>query len=133
MVRVQVTNNDGKGKRAEGKITDVAERKQTEFIGNVQVSKTTAFFITAGEKPVPDFYIPIEKLNGAKDGERVLARFVKWDKGDKKPQGEVVTIIKAEDEADMAMKEIILDAGFPLAFEPLVLEEAEKLSGKISR
>jgi ribonuclease R len=132
-VRVQVAKNAGQGKRAEGKITDVAERKQTEFIGNVQVNKNIAFFVTGGEKPVPDFYIPFEKLNGAKDGERVIARFVKWDKADKKPQGEVIAVIKAEDEADMAMKEIIIDAGFPLAFEPAVLEEAEKLSGKISR
>lgn len=132
-VRVQVAKHTGQGKRPEGKITDVAERKQTEFIGNVQVNKNIAFFVTGGEKPVPDFYIPVEKLNGAKDGERVIARFVKWDKADKKPQAEVIAVIKAEDEADMAMKEIIIDAGFPLAFEPSVLEEAEKLSGKISR
>jgi ribonuclease R len=63
----------------------------------------------------------------------VVARFVKWDKNDKKPQGEVISILKAEDESDMAMKEILIDAGFPLAFDPTVLNEAAKLEGKISR
>lgn len=132
-VRVQVAKDSGKGKRAEGKITDVAERKQTEFVGNVQVNKNVAFFVAAGERPIPDFYIPIEKLNGAEDGQRVVARFTRWDKSDKKPQGEIISVIKAEDEADMAMKEIIIDAGFPLAFEEAVMQEAEKLSGKITR
>ena len=132
-VKVQIPKDGGKGKRTEGKITDVTERKQIEFVGNVQVNKNVAFFVAGGERPVPDFYIPIEKLNGANDGERVVARFLKWDKADKKPQGEIVSVIKAEDEADMAMKEILIDAGFPLSFEEIVLNEAEKLSGKISR
>ncbi len=132
-VRVQVANENRKGKRVEGKVLDVAERKQTEFMGNVQVNKNVAFFIAGGDKPIPDFYIPIEKLNGASDGERVVARFTKWDKADKKPQGEIVSVIKAEDESDMAMKEMLIDAGFPLSFEAEVLKEADKLSAKITR
>lgn len=132
MVRVQVAK-DSKGKRAEGKVVDVAERKQTEFVGNVQVGRNVAFFVASGEKPIPDFYIPVEKLNGAKDGERVVARFLKWDKDDKKPQGEVISVITAEDEADMAMKEILIEAGFPLSFEKEAMLEAEKLSGNITR
>lgn len=132
-VRVQVANENRKGKRVEGKVLDVAERKQTEFVGNVQVNNNVAFFIAGGDRPIPDFYIPIEKLNGASDGERVVARFTKWDKADKKPQGEIVSVIKAEDESDMAMKELLIDAGFPLSFEAEVLKEAEKLSPKITR
>lgn len=132
-VRVQVSPQTGRGRRTEGKIIDVAERKHTEFIGNVEVNKNVAFFVPGGEKTVSDFYIPIEKLNGAVDGDRVVARFTKWDKADKKPQGEIISVLKAEDESDMAMKEIIIDAGFPIAFDPTVLKEAEKLHGKILR
>lgn len=133
IVRVQVSSDVGRGKRAEGKVIDVAERKQVEFVGNIEINKNTAFFVAGSDKHVPDFYIPVEKLNGALDGERVVARLVKWDKADKKPQGEIVAVIKAADEADMAMKEILLDAGFPIVFEPEIVKEAAKLSGKISR
>jgi ribonuclease R len=134
-VRVEVARDSGggKGKRAEGKVTDVVERKQQQFVGNVQVNKTNAFFVSASEKPVPDFYIPMEKLNGAKDGDRVIVRFVQWGKGDRKPQGEVLQVITAKNEADMAMKEILLDAQFPLKFENEVLAAAEKLSTHLSR
>ncbi len=132
-VRVQINNDSGRGRRTEGKITDVAVRNQITYIGNISLNKNIAFFKAATEKPMPDFYIPVEKLNGAKDGERVVAKLVKWDKADKKPEGEVVTILKAEDVNDMAMKEILIEAGFPLTFEKQVLDEAMKLSETITR
>ncbi|MEJ7587538.1 MAG: ribonuclease R [Ferruginibacter sp.] len=132
-VTVQISDDSGRGRRTEGKITDVAERARTTFIGNMQVNKNVAFFVAASEKPIPDFYIPVEKLNGAVDGDRVVARLVKWGKTDKKPEGEVVSILKAEDVNDMAMKEILLESGFPLVFEEDVQQAAMELSETITR
>ncbi len=133
VVRVQVNKGLSKDKRQEGKIVDVAERKQTEFIGNIQMSKSFAFFIPASEKPIPDFYIATDKLNGAKDNERVVVKLISWDKNEKKPIGEVVSILKSEDENDMAMKEILIETGFPLAFDKEVLAEVKKLQQHIAR
>ena len=133
IVRVQINKESGRGRRTEGKVADVAERARTTFIGNIQINKNVAFFIAASEKPIPDFYIPTEKLNGAVNGSRVVARLVNWSKSDKKPEGEVVSILKAEDINDMAMKEILIEAGFPLSFEQAVLDEATNLSETISR
>ena len=132
-VRVQVEKETGMGKRTEGVVVDVAERKQVDFIGAVEIHKNIAFFIAASEKPIPDFFIAPEKLNGATDGSRVVARLVRWDKNDKKPQGEIITILSAKNESDMAMKEILIDAGFSLSFEEAVLKEAEALLPKITR
>ncbi|MEP7143919.1 MAG: ribonuclease R [Ferruginibacter sp.] len=132
-VRVQINKDNGRGRRTEGKVTDVAERLRTTFIGNVQVNKNIAFFVAATEKPIPDFYIPVEKLNGAVNGDRVVARLVKWTKTEKKPEGEVVSILKSEDINDMAMKEILVESGFPLAFDEAVMEEAMSLSETITR
>lgn len=132
-VNVQVNSDSGRGRRTEGKVTEVVERQRTTFIGNVQVNKNIAFFEAASEKPLPDFYIPIEKLNGAVNGDRVVARLVKWSKTDKKPEGEIVSILKAEDINDMAMKEILIEAGFSLSFDKAVIEDAMKLSETITR
>ncbi len=133
IVRVQVNSGLSKDKRLEGKVVDVAERKQTEFIGNIQMSKSFAFFIPASEKAIPDFYIAADKLNGAQDNERVVVKLLSWDKTEKKPIGEVVSILKSEDENDMAMKEILIETGFPLAFDKEVLAEVKKLLPNISR
>ncbi len=133
IVKVQLNKASLTGRRAEGVITEVAERKQTTFVGNIQVSKNFAFFIAAAEKQIPDFFIPIEKLNGAVNGDRVVARLVKWEKADKKPEGEVVSILKATDVNDMAMNELLIDAGFPIGFEAGVLQEAMRLSDAVTR
>ena len=133
IVRVQVAKDAAKGRRVEGAVIDVAERKQTEFIGNIQLNKNFAFFVPASEKPIPDFYVATEHLNGATDNDRVVVKLRRWDKGDKKPQGEVVSVLKAEDENDMAMKELLIECGFPLVFEKEVLDETARLAETISR
>lgn len=133
IVKVVINKQANAGKRQEGKVTDVVERKQNTFIGNIQLNKNFAFFVAASEKPLPDFYVPIEKLNGAEDGSRVVAKLVKWDKGERKPEGEVVSLLGASDMNDMAMKELLIENGFPIAFENNVLEEAMKLQDNISR
>jgi len=132
-VRVQVATGGNSLKRLEGKIVDVVERKQISFFGHVEINKNVAFFVSSGDKPIPDFFIPAEKLNGAVHGDRVIARFIQWNKDDKKPQAEIETVINAQSESDMAMKEIIIEAGFPLSFEKEVMIEAEALSGRITR
>jgi ribonuclease R len=76
---------------------------------------------------MPDLYIPMGDLNGAKHKERVVVQLVKWDKEDKKPVGKVVGVLLAENENDAAMKELLAEAGFPLSFPDLVLEEAARL------
>lgn len=132
-VRVQISKDLRKGKRIEGRIVEVVQRRQSEFIGNIQMGKNFAFFVPDTTKPVPDFYISKEKLNGAVDKDRVVVKLLRWDEETRKPEGEVITVIKAEDMADRAMKEILLEAGFPLNFDKAVLAEADKLSETITR
>jgi len=127
IVRVKVVRENGRTGKKEGKITEVISRRQTEFIGYIQLSTNFAFFVPDTDKPMPDLFIPLTSLNGAKNKDRVVARLVKWDKEDKKPVGEVVSVMQPEDENDAAMKELIAQAGFPLFFPEDVLEEAERL------
>ncbi|HLL41828.1 MAG TPA: ribonuclease R [Segetibacter sp.] len=131
-VRVRVLKENLRNGKKEGKITEVVSRKQSEFIGHLQVSSNYAFFIPDAGKPMPDMYIPMDKLNNAKDKDRVLARVTKWDSPNKKPEGEVVQQLLAEHESDIAMKEILVENGFPLVFEDDALEEAMRLPDVIS-
>lgn len=127
IVRVKVVRENGRTGKKEGKITEVVTRRQTEFIGHIQLSTNFAFFVPDTDKPMPDLFIPLTALNGAKHKDRVVARLVKWDKEDKKPVGEIVNIMLPEDENDAAMKELLAQAGFPLFFPEDVIEEAERL------
>lgn len=122
----------GNGRRLQGEVVEVVERKRKEFIGRVQVSKDFAFFIPDQDKPMPDFFIPLGNLHGAVNEDRVVAKLVKWENGDKRPVGEVITILDAENTNDVAMKEILLENGFPLDFPDDALEIAARIPEVIS-
>jgi ribonuclease R len=127
IVRVKITRENGRTGKKEGKVVEVVERRQTEFIGHIQLSDKFAFFVPDTDKPMPDIFIPLQYLNGAKNKDRVSAKLVKWDRDDKKPVGEVTAIMSPEDENDAAMKELLAQAGFPLFFPQDVLEAAAEL------
>ena len=121
----------GNGRRLQGEVIEVVERKRSEFIGHIQMNEGFAFFIADGDKPMPDLFIPLSNINNAKDKDRVVARLLQWDQGDKRPVGEVVSILDPENSNDAAMKEILLDHGFPLEFPDEALEVAARIPDTI--
>lgn len=131
-VRVKVKDAKDDRKRQKGIIIEVLNRKQSEFIGRLDMNKGFAFFIRETDKPMPDIYIPPSGFNGAKDRDRVVVRITEWGKEGKRPVGEVVNVLNKEDENDMAMKEILLQYGFPLQFPDDALEEAARIPDSIS-
>lgn len=126
-VRVRIIKENLSTKKKEGKIIEVVQRKQKEFVGHLQLSTNFAFFIPDTDKPMPDLFIPLNKLNGAKNKEKVIARLIEWKKGDKNPVGEIVNIMSASDENDAAMKLLLTEAGFPLEFNEKIVEEVKNL------
>jgi len=129
-VRVRVTNGNSNSSRMQGVVTEVVSRKQTEFVGEIRLSKNFAFFVSDSDKPMPDVYIALPNLNGAGNGQRVVVRILKWEPN-KKPEGEVVSLLDSANPGDAAMKEILLENGFPIEFPDDVLEEAARLPDKI--
>ncbi len=132
LVKVKVTKSNSISGRKEGKISSVLERKQVEFSGVMQVKKNIAFFIPASEKQQQDFYIPSENLHGAKDGDKVIAKFIQWEKKERNPVGEITAILKDEDANEIAMQQIIIENGFSIHFPAAVLQEAGNIKDSIS-
>jgi ribonuclease R len=131
-VRVEITKGDLREGRLQGKITQVIERKQKQFVGVVEVNKDFSFFIPSSDKAIPDFFIPNHLLKGAKDGQKVIASIVSWEGKDKRPKGEVIEVITESMEGDLAMKEILIQQGFSIVFQDDVLEESERIPEQIT-
>jgi ribonuclease R len=131
VVEVKITKESGRNGRMQGIITGVVDRKQNVFMGKLEISKNFAFFVADSDKPMPDIYIPLANLNGAENGDHVIVKILEWDQG-KKPMGAVVEVMREQAENDLAMKEIIMESGFPLAFSEEVLEETERIPDTLS-
>ena len=125
-VQVKVVNDSPRSGRSQGEVVAVVDRKQMEFLGHIEISPSFAFFIANSDKPMPDVYVPLSKLNGAVNQDTVIVRIVEWEKN-KKPQGEIVQVMDKTNVNDQAMKEILLEGGFPIFFPENVLEESERL------
>ena len=130
-VSVKITKIRQSSGKKEGKILEVLKRKQVSFAGTMQVKEKIAFFIPSTVTPMPDIFIPMGKLNGAKDKDRVIVQLTKWEKASKKPEGEVLRIFTPEQENDLAMQSIVAEAGFSLSFSDEVNAFARSLSDKI--
>jgi ribonuclease R len=125
-VRVRVVNDQPRSGRSQGEVVEVVDRKQLEFLGHIEISASFAFFIAESDKPMPDIYVPLTALNGAVNHDKVIVRITEWEKN-KKPQGQVIQVMDKSDENDQAMKEILLESGFPIFFPENVLEESARL------
>jgi len=133
IVEVGIKQLRAGGRRMQGTIRRVVKRRRTEFIGTLEGSKRSVFLIPEYDKPMPDLLIQQEKLNGAVVGDRVLVRLLEWSKeAGGRPTGEVIAVLTGDEPQELAMKNILLDAGFPLEFSDEALEEAVRIPEVIS-
>ncbi len=122
-----------KGKRKEGEVVDITERAKMEFTGIVKLSQHFAFFIPDDRKMLHDIFIPLEDLNGARNGVKALARIVDWPAGAKNPVGIIKSILGKQGENNTEMNAILAEYGFPLTFPEEVEKEAQAISVEITQ
>lgn len=125
-IEVSVKKNQG-SRRVEGIVKEVLVRKQSEFIGRLEVKPNYAFLIPDNDRVPVDIFITPDKLNGGKDGDKAVVKVIEWRK-QKNPLGEVLRIITNESMNEQAMQDILSENGFPLDFPDEVMEEAARIS-----
>ena len=131
IVRVAIKEQRNHGRRMQGVVKEILQRKRTEFVGRLEMNKGFGFFIAEMDRPMPDVFIPLAAINGAKDKDRVVVRILDWEKDGKRPVGEVVNVLDMDNPNDAAMKEILLENGFPLQFSDDALEVAARIPDTI--
>ena len=91
LVSVQITRHKKNG--LSGKIKEVLKRAKKKFIGIIKCNDRNIFFIPDNEKVGSDFFIPKDKLNGAKNNDRVIVKFLEWPLSAGCPFGSVVKVL----------------------------------------
>jgi len=130
---VKVKVIPGQGRALEGEVVEIVERFRTEFVGTIQISQKFAFFVPDSYKLNIDFFIPLSKTNGAKDGQKVIARILEWKDKAKNPNGEVVRVIGDAGEHETEIHSILEEYGLPYNFPEDVIAEANAISTEITQ
>jgi len=133
IVKINIFNK-GKGvERIAGEVVEIIKRHKMEFVGVVQLSANYAFLVCDDAKMYADIYIPIPKLNKAKNGDKAIAKITSWHPNDKNPFGEIMEILGKPGEHQTEMHAIIAEFGFSIKFPEEVEQEAEKIPVKITK
>lgn len=125
-VRVQVLGGAKGSGRMEGKVLEVISRKNHVFTGRLQIHDGFGFVVT-NHPGLADIYLASEELSKAQAGDRVVVAISDWGGKGRKPSGRIQAVLDAGNLNDTAMKEILIEAGFPLEFPAAVLQELSGL------
>lgn len=117
-----------KGKKTEGQIVEVLKRRKKQFVGMIEVERNFAFLIPDSSSMPVDIFIPLTHLNGAKNGQKVIAVITEWPPQSENPFGEVVHVLGKPGDNNVEMESILAEFEFPLSFNP----KSEKEAGQFS-
>jgi ribonuclease R len=119
-VKVYVYNRR-KGKRVEGEVIEIIERKKTDFVGVIDIQKNFAFVSTANPKMYTDIFISKDKLGDAENGDVVLVHIEDWPSRADSPFGKVIKVLGKPGEHNTEIHAILAEYGLPAEF-PLEVE-----------
>ncbi|WP_396591219.1 ribonuclease R [Allomuricauda sp. R78024] len=119
------------GKKPEGEISKILERRKTSYVGIVDKQKTFAFVRPSDSRMYKDIFVPMEKLNKAEDGDKVLVDLGDWPKDADSPYGEVTQILGKPGEHNTEIHSILAEYGLPYEFPYEVEQFAQTLDTSI--
>jgi len=124
-VLVEVDQNK---RKPEGRVVKIIERNRDTFVGLVELSKHHAFVIPDDFKVSTDFFIPLDQLNGAKDGDKVIIKITGWPEKANNPIAKVENVLGPSGNHQVEMHAILYEFGLPFEFP----ENVKKASASIA-
>jgi len=121
-----------KGQVAEGEVVDITTRAKDTFVGILDVSDNYAFLICDNRVLTTDVFIPKNKLNGAKNGQKVIVKLMQWEPNMKNPVGEVIDILGNKGDNNTEMHAILAEYGLPYTYPAEVDAAAEHMDAGIT-
>lgn len=121
-----------RGKRPEGQVVEIIERKKTQFVGQLELSKNFGFVIPDNNKINIDLFIPKNKIGDAKHGQKVIASITDWPDRAQNPFGEITQVLGEPGDHDVEIHSILAEYSLPYEFPPEIEEEANQLPIEIT-
>lgn len=121
-----------KGRKLEGQIIEILERSKTKFVGTIEISKGFGFVIPDDPKVAVDFFISKDKINGAKDGQKVVVELDLWPEHAKNPFGKIIQVLGDPGNHSVEIQSIVLDHNFDLTFPKYIEDAATKIPNEVT-
>jgi ribonuclease R len=119
--------------KLEGEVTGIIKRAKSEYVGVIQIHKNYAFVVVDGNKMHTDIFVPINKINKAEEGDKVLVSLEDWPEKADSPSGRVLKVLGKPGEHNTEIHAILAEYGLPLEFPQEVEEFANKIDTSITK
>jgi len=131
--KVVVSVRDSSGRRMEGKVLQVLERGCERIVGQLKIIKKIAYVTPDDVKFGKDISIPLGKLNGAKDGEKVVVKVTRYYASKRNPDGEIIEVLGKPNEIDTEVMAVIRGYNLYDSFPKKVVEAAKYIPETINK
>jgi len=121
-----------KGQAPEGEVVEVIKRAKDTFVGILEVSENFAFLISDNRVMTNDVFIPKNKLNGGKNGQKVVVKLLEWQPNMKNPVGEVIDVLGEKGDNTTEMHAILAEFGLPYKYPADVEAAADHIDAGIT-
>lgn len=121
------------GRQREAEVVEIIERARETFVGVLSIHNNVAFVVVDNRILTNDIYVPMDKLEGAKDGQKVFVKIVSWPSNVKNPIGEIIEVLGDAGANDTEMHAILVEYGLPFSYPEEVADYAEKIDVSISK
>lgn len=121
-----------KGFEPEAEVIEIIERKDQVFVGTLCVEKYYAMLETDSKYLATDIFIPKNKLNGGKSGDKVVVRIIDWPDDSNSPVGQVIDVLGETGENNAEIHAILAEYGLPYKYPEEVEAAADKIDAGIT-
>lgn len=114
-------------KRAEGEVVRILTRANKTLVGTFDSSKYFGFVVPDNKRISTDVFISKDEVNGAKQGQKVVAEILKWPDSRRNAEGRIIEIIGDADAVGTDILSIIKSHNFLVEFPEEVIAQAEAI------
>lgn len=129
LVRI-LKNNTNSNKSREGEVYKIVRRARDVIVGVFE--HNLSFGFVRPKNSVKDIYIPKKKIKGAKTGDLVAVKIYFWGDDEKKPEGEVVSILGDPQDTEALISALLINNGIQEKFPNEVIKETDKINDDFS-
>lgn len=128
-VLIKVTKESVNSKSREGEVLQILTRGKSIVIGEYQQNDNFGF--VRSRDNYKDIYISRKKKKNAKDGDLVAVKLYFWGDSERKPEGEIISVLGDSEDTSALIKALLINSGITEEFSQEVTEEVGKISENI--
>lgn len=129
-VLVRILKESSDNKKREGEVYKVIKRNRDVIVGIFEHNLSFGF-VRPRNSP-KDIYIPKKLIKGAKTGDLVAVKVDFWGDDERKPEGEIVSILGSPKDTEALISSLLLNEGIEEKFPNEVLQELDKIDEDFS-